>query len=117
MRASSRARRRTCRSGCGLRRRYRSLPWLLLDAPLVNHAMPHIAARRRFERLVFAVPCMRPRFALAAAVRRQPFRPARPPAALVLGSAREPVLRLLRIRRADPVAAAILGRRVDDARD
>src|SRR6476646_8693624 len=79
--------------------------------------MPHITAGRRFDRSVFRVAGLRRRLALAAGVRAEPFHPAWPPAALVFLRLRQPSLRILGIRRADPVAAAILRSGIDHAGD
>src|SRR5207237_4101232 len=84
---------------------------------LVNDSVPHVAARRRFNRFVFRAAGARRRLALAAAVGIEPFRPAWPPAALVLGGLCQPSLRLSRVGRADPVAAPILRRGIDHAGD
>src|SRR5437588_12623779 len=84
---------------------------------LVNDSVPHVAARRRFNRFVFRAARARRRLALATAVGIEPFRPARPPAALVLGGLRQPLLRLSRAGRAEPVAAPILPRAIDPAGD
>src|SRR5919201_6545957 len=108
-----RACRRIFRSGCALRRRYRSLPWLLL----VDDPVPHIAARRRFNGLVLRAAGARRRLLPAAAVTVEPFRPARPPAAFVLGRARQPRFGLLGIRATHPMAAPVFRRGIYYARD
>src|SRR5258706_16449074 len=82
----------------------------------MNNGLAHIAPRPRFDGFVFDSAGARGCLTLAAAVRLEPFHPARPPAALVLAGLLQPSRGVLRIRAADPVAAPILGGGVDHAR-
>src|SRR2546429_272856 len=99
-------------------------PWAIACAPSIAACRPEphtllmvMAAGRSLDRFVPCVAGARGRFALAAAVAVEPFRPARPPAALVLAGLREPRFRLLGVRGADPVAAPVLRRGIHHARD
>src|SRR5438874_6979369 len=85
--------------------------------PLVNYAVAHIAPRRRFYRFVFRVARARRRLALATAVRLEPLRPARPPAAFMFRRRLQPLLGPGRVGRANPVAAPILRRGIHHAGD
>src|SRR5688572_155089 len=77
----------------------------------------HVTTGRGLDRLVFRAALLRRRLAAATAVFGEPLRPERPPATSMFFCLGEPILGFLWVRRADPMAAALFRRRIDDAGD